>query len=123
MATWLSPFMYWHTSLYGSSCRQRCRLGQTAELAAHGSGPLLRLPRGTPSRLVSATELRNKQNPAVALPAAEAHLEVLQGLLQASVVVEHHSPQLQGLHVVLVEQQGLLEALGGCVKVAQFSED
>lgn len=51
----------------------------------------------------------------------QAALEVLQGLLQASVVVEHHSPQLQGLHVVLVEQQGLLEALGGCVKVAQFS--
>ena len=59
----------------------------------------------------------------MALPAAEAHLEVLQGLLQASVVVEHHSPQLHGLHVGQDEQQGLLEALGGCVKVAQFSED
>lgn len=57
------------------------------------------------------------------LPAAEAHLEVLQGLLQAAMVVEHQPPELQGLHVVLVEQQGLLEALSGCFKVTQFSED
>lgn len=59
----------------------------------------------------------------MALSAAAAHLEVLQGLLQAAMVVEHHPPELQGLHVVLVEQQGLLEALSGCFKVAQFSED
>lgn len=38
-------------------------------------------------------------------------------------VVEHHPPELQGLHMVLVEQQGFLEALGGCFKVAQFSKD
>lgn len=38
-------------------------------------------------------------------------------------VVEHHSPELQGLHVVLVEQQGLLEALSGCFKISQLSKD
>lgn len=35
-------------------------------------------------------------------------------------VVEQHAPQLQRLRVVLVEQQRLLEALGGRLKVAQF---
>lgn len=59
----------------------------------------------------------------MAPPAAEAYLEVLEGLLQAAVVVQHHPPELQGLHVVLVEQQGLLEALSGCFEVAQFSKD
>lgn len=53
----------------------------------------------------------------------KAHLEVLQGLLQAAVVVQHHPPELQGLHMVLVEQQGLLEALSGCFKIAQLSKD
>lgn len=51
----------------------------------------------------------------------QAALEVLQGLLQAAMVVEHHAPELQGLHMVLVEQQGLLEALGSGFKIAQFS--
>ena len=51
----------------------------------------------------------------------DAHLEVLKGLLQAAVVIEHHSPQLQGLYVILVEQQRLLKALGGGFKIAQFS--
>jgi hypothetical protein len=36
-------------------------------------------------------------------------------------VVQHQPPKLQGLHMVLVEQQGLLKALGGCFEVAQFS--
>lgn len=35
-------------------------------------------------------------------------------------VVEQHAPQLQRLRVVLVEQQRLLEALGGRLEVAQF---
>lgn len=38
-------------------------------------------------------------------------------------VIEHHPSELQGLHMVLVEQQGLLEALSGCFKIAQFSKD
>lgn len=50
-----------------------------------------------------------------------AHLEVLQGFLQAAVVIKHHSPELQGLHVILVEQQCLLKALGGSFEIAQFS--
>lgn len=122
--------MYWHTSLYGSSCRQRCGLGRKAELASHGSGLLFLLPRSLPSGFVGSlaplNSLRtseNPENPATALPDAGAHLEVLQGLLQAAVVVQHHPPELQGLHMVLVQQQGLLEALSGCFEIAQFSED
>lgn len=38
-------------------------------------------------------------------------------------VVQHHAPELEGLHVVLVEQQGLLKALGGRFEIAQFSRD
>lgn len=63
------------------------------------------------------------RTPATALSASEAHLEVLQSLLQAAMVVEHHPSELQGLHMVLVEQQGLLEALSGCFKIAQLSKD
>lgn len=63
------------------------------------------------------------RTPATALSAGEAHLKVLQGLLQAAMVVEHHPSELQGLHMVLVEQKGLLEALSGCFKIAQLSKD
>lgn len=36
-------------------------------------------------------------------------------------VVEHHPPQLQRLDVVLVQHEGLLEALHGRLKVSQLS--
>lgn len=67
---------------------------------------------------MSTTEFSEEQQ-----ESGDAHLEVLQGLLQAAMVVEHHAPELQGLHMVLVEQQGLLEALGSGFKIAQFSKD
>lgn len=38
-------------------------------------------------------------------------------------VIEHHPTQLEGLDVVLVEQQGLLKALSGCLKIAQFPRE
>lgn len=63
------------------------------------------------------------RTPATGLSASEAHLEVLQSFLQAAMVVEHHPSELQGLHMILVEQQGLLEALSGCFKIAQLSKD
>lgn len=66
----------------------------------------------------SLTSLKNNPRSAV-----RAHLEVLKGFLQAAVVIEHHPTQLEGLHVVLVEQQGLLKALSGCFKIAQFPVD
>lgn len=73
---------------------------------------------------MSTTEFSEEQQESGdSAAAADAHLEVLQGLLQAAMVVEHHAPELQGLHMVLVEQQGLLEALGSGFKIAQFSKD
>lgn len=48
------------------------------------------------------------------------YLEVADCLLETAVVVQHHASQLQRLDVVLVEHQGFLEALHGCLKVPQL---
>lgn len=53
----------------------------------------------------------------------DLHLEVAYGLLQGAVVVEHHPSQLERLDVVLIQQEGLLEALHGRLKVTQLSEE
>lgn len=39
------------------------------------------------------------------------YLEIAYGLLQRAVVVQHHSSKLERLDVVLVQHEGLLEAL------------
>lgn len=70
------------------------------------------------TRFLALLPIHPAQGPSLV---TEAHLEVLQGFLQAPVVIKHHPPELQGLHVVLVEQQGLLKALGGSFEIAQFS--
>ena len=49
------------------------------------------------------------------------YLEVAYGLLQRTVVVEHHAPELEGLYVVLVQHEGFLETFHGRLKITQLS--